>query len=100
MRRRLAGETVLARVADMLPDLPIDPLREDELLAMAAAVKYNSADLLAGALAPAARERDLVIQRICDFQSTPGSGLVGIVKGRSASIGNLESLVLPYWSYR
>jgi Cu+-exporting ATPase len=62
--------------------------REDELLALAAAVEAGSEHPLAEAIVKAARERGLKIESATDFASVTGKGIIGSVAGRRVLLGN------------
>ncbi|NNF15522.1 MAG: heavy metal translocating P-type ATPase, partial [Gammaproteobacteria bacterium] len=61
---------------------------EEALLGFAASVEQGSEHPLAAAIVKEARERDIVIQAMRDFQSATGKGVQGIVSGSKVSIGN------------
>ncbi|MBB3911410.1 heavy metal translocating P-type ATPase [Sphingomonas desiccabilis] len=66
---------------------PID-LREDELLALAAAVEAHSEHPLAHAIVAEAARRGLAVAAAEGFRSRTGAGVRAEVAGRSVAIGN------------
>jgi Cu+-exporting ATPase len=66
--------------------------REDDLLAIAAAVERGSEHPLASAIVAAAEERRLTIPPASDFSSTTGRGVRAAVAGREVDIGTAELL--------
>src|SRR5207245_7416137 len=66
--------------------------REDDLLALAAAVERGSAHPLASAILRAAEERRLTIPAAADFASTTGRGVSARVDGRRVDLGNVDLL--------
>ncbi|MBE3561958.1 MAG: heavy metal translocating P-type ATPase, partial [Ktedonobacteraceae bacterium] len=62
-------------------------LREEEVLALAAAVERDSEHIIARALVAAARERKLPLPAISDFQALPGRGVQARVEGRTLQVG-------------
>jgi Cu+-exporting ATPase len=61
---------------------------EDSLVGTAAALEYSSEHPLAAAVVSYARERDLVIPQVQQFESLAGHGVFGIVQGNVAMVGN------------
>ena len=67
-------------------------LREEDVLALAAALESKSAHPLAHAIVSAARERSLPLPEITDFASVTGQGLKGTLGGAAILIGRAEML--------
>jgi Cu+-exporting ATPase len=67
----------------------IGPLRDDELLRLAASLERGSEHPLAAAIVKGAEDRGLVLGTAVDFTSETGKGVVGVVEGRLVAIGNL-----------
>lgn len=67
-------------------------LKENELLALAAAVERASEHPLAAAIVAGAEERGLAIDKAEDFVATAGRGVAGKVAGRQLLLGNALSL--------
>ena len=65
-----------------------EPLTEDRLLALAAAVQDRSEHHLAEATVEAAEERGLAVPDAIGFQATVGKGVRATVGGRTIHIGN------------
>ena len=57
------------------------------LLALAAAVEAASEHPLAAAIVRAAREKDIALPAVSDFQAVPGGGVIGTVDGKEVFIG-------------
>ncbi len=64
------------------------PLRDDEILKLAAAVERGSEHPLAAAIVEAAEARRIKPAAVEDFRSTPGRGVAGRVSGRAVLLGN------------
>jgi P-type Cu2+ transporter len=60
---------------------------EDEALALAAAIEYDSEHPVARAIVESARERSIPIPRAAGFESIPGHGVRGSVDGRQLAVG-------------
>ena len=67
--------------------VPIDSISEEELLAAAASVEQNSEHPLAAAIVSGAKERNIRLPAVTDFQSTTGGGVMGQVDGRRVLVG-------------
>jgi Cu+-exporting ATPase len=63
-------------------------LEENELLRLAASVEQNSEHPLARAILDAAKERNLSLANVTNFQSVTGGGVSATVEGKSVLIGN------------
>ena len=72
--------------------LPVDGVREDELMLVAASVEQNSEHPLAAAIVQGAKERGVNPQPVVDFQSVTGGGVVGKVGNREVAVGKLQFL--------
>lgn len=69
--------------------------QEDELLRLAASVERSSEHPLADAIVRAAKERNLTLINVEEFDSPTGKGVTGKVEGKTILLGNaayLESL--------
>ncbi|MGY0058236.1 heavy metal translocating P-type ATPase [Streptomyces sp. LZ34] len=80
------------KVTDIRP-LPASGLTEDELLRIAAAAEHPSEHPLARAIVDAARDRDLQIPPVEDFNSTPGTGVTARVDGKTIAVGSPARLL-------
>lgn len=69
--------------------------REDQVIRVAAALERASEHPLAEAVLNYARERDLNLPKAIEFESLTGLGVMGIIEGRSALVGN-TSLMEKY----
>ncbi|HEX6201441.1 MAG TPA: cation-translocating P-type ATPase, partial [Thermoanaerobaculia bacterium] len=65
-----------------------EQLDGDELLRLAAALERSAEHHLARAVLAAAEERGLEVPTATDFETRAGQGVVGVVEGRRAWIGN------------
>ena len=62
--------------------------QEDELLALAAAVESNSEHPLANAIVNAAKEKNITLTLVSNFDSPTGKGVTGIVNNHHVALGN------------
>ncbi|MGE9292706.1 MAG: copper-transporting P-type ATPase [Puniceicoccales bacterium] len=62
---------------------------EREVLRMAAALEQGSEHPLAAAIAQAAKERDIKPDKVEDFESVTGGGIMGKLDGDSIRVGNM-----------
>ena len=72
--------------------LPVNGVTEDELLLTAASVEQNSEHPLAAAIVHGAKERNVKLQGVTDFNSITGGGVVGKIDGREIAVGKLKFL--------
>ena len=72
--------------------IPADSISEEELLAAAASVEQNSEHPLAAAIVSGAKERNIRLLAVADFQSTTGGGVMGQVDGRRVLVGKAQFL--------
>ncbi len=68
--------------------LSLNGYSETDLLALAASLEQSSEHPLASAVVSAAKERNLQLQRVGEFQSITGQGVKGRVAGRTILAGN------------
>ncbi len=78
------------RVVSIVPLLA--DLREDELLRLAASLERGSEHPLASAVLLAAKERNLTLFEVRDFQSLTGRGVTATVDGKRVAAGNEQLL--------
>jgi P-type Cu+ transporter len=71
---------------------PLNGMKGDELLALAAAIERGSEHPLAGAIVGAAEARGISIPAALDFASHTGKGVGGRVAGRWVDLGNAEMM--------
>ncbi|MBN8967628.1 MAG: copper-translocating P-type ATPase, partial [Rhizobiales bacterium] len=69
--------------------VPSAGFREDELLRFAASVERASEHPLADAIVRAAKERDLALANVEEFDSPTGKGVTGKIDGRNVLLGNV-----------
>lgn len=74
------------RLAEIQP-LAGSGLADEDLLSLAAAAEYPSEHPLAHAIVGAARDRQLVLVPVQDFDSTPGVGVHATVHGARVAVG-------------
>ena len=72
--------------------IPANGVTEDDLLLMAASVEQNSEHPIAAAIVRGAKERNLKLQPVTDFNSITGGGVVGKIGGREIAVGKLKFL--------
>jgi len=70
--------------------VPVPPLDEAELLAVAASIERSSEHPLAAAVVAAAREHGLGISQASNFASITGKGVSGRVAGREVAVGSAQ----------
>jgi len=66
--------------------------REDYVLRIAAGLEHGSEHPLAAAIVAGAVERQLVLPAAQEFRSLTGKGVVGVIEGKSAALGNAALL--------
>jgi Cu2+-exporting ATPase len=66
---------------------PAEGLAEEQALAQAAAVEGDSEHMIARALVASARERNIRIRPVSDFQALPGRGVQATVNGHILQVG-------------
>ena len=69
-----------------------DSVDEQELIAMAAAVEQHSEHPLASAIVAGAKDRQITIPRVTNFQSVTGGGVTGEVNGHQVFVGKPQLL--------
>jgi Cu+-exporting ATPase len=82
---------------------PAKGVDEGQLLQLAASLEHVSEHPLAAAIVGGARDRQVTLSNVSDFESITGQGVVGTVDGRTVAIGNLkllESLSIPIASMK
>jgi Cu+-exporting ATPase len=72
--------------------IPTNGVTEDVLLFTAASVEQNSEHPLAAAIVRGAKERNVKLQPVTDFNSITGGGVVGKIGGREITVGKLKFL--------
>ena len=72
--------------------LPVNDVTEDDLLIAAASIEQNSEHPLAAAIVHGAKERNVKLQTVTDFNSITGGGVVGKIGGREIAVGKLKFL--------
>lgn len=65
-------------------------LNEEEALALAASLEHQSEHPLAKAIVSAAKEKQLALEPVQDFDAPTGKGVVGKVNGHRVAIGNIK----------
>jgi Cu+-exporting ATPase len=65
---------------------------EKEILALAASLEQGSEHPLAAAVVTGARERNVALDAVTEFQSVTGQGVSGIVRERKIALGNRSLL--------
>ena len=71
---------------------PVTGFEADELLRLAAGVERASEHPLAQAIVNAANDKQLPIPTVTDFDSPVGRGVVGVVDGRTVTLGSADFL--------
>lgn len=65
---------------------------EDDILALAAALESGSEHPLANAIIMAAKEKNLTLATVSDFDAPTGKGVMGTINGKRVAIGNARLL--------
>ncbi|MFO3150700.1 HAD-IC family P-type ATPase, partial [Legionella pneumophila serogroup 1] len=65
-------------------------LNEEEALALAASLEHQSEHPLAKAIVRAAKEKQLALEPVQNFDAPTGKGVVGKVNGHRVAIGNIK----------
>ncbi len=73
----------------------VEPGKEDDILALAAAVDAPSEHVVAKAIVAAAAERRLALPAVDGFARVPGKGVKGEVGGRRIEVGGATEAQLP-----
>lgn len=76
------GEPVVTDV------VPLDGVKAEEALRLAAALEKGSEHPLAEAIVAKASEEGLVLSVVREFEAVPGHGVRGVVEGRRTALGN------------
>ena len=71
---------------------PLPGIDRDQLLRLAASLEHVSEHPLAAAIVGGARERNITLADVRDFESRTGKGVLGTVDGRGVAIGNISLL--------
>ncbi len=79
------------RVTDCIPAENVD---ETQLLQLAASIEHSSEHPLARAVVSEARNRQLTLLEVDDFESVTGGGVAGTVGGKDVVIGKPELLAV------
>ena len=69
---------------------PLNGVKEEDLLAVAASLEQGSEHPLAAAILSAAKERQIALPPTADFSSVTGKGVRGTQDGKSIALGNQE----------
>ena len=72
--------------------VPVAGVDENELLALAASLERGSEHPLAAAIVDGAQERGIKLEKVVDFDSRTGKGVIGTVGNRSVALGNKPML--------
>lgn len=72
--------------------IPFNGVTEDELLVATASVEQNSEHPLATAIVLGAKDRNVKLQNVADFNSFTGGGVVGKIDGREIIVGKRQFL--------
>ncbi len=71
---------------------PLPGFDEATVLGLTASLENVSEHPLAAAIVAGARDRDIQISTVTDFESSTGKGVAGMVDGRKVAIGNLRHM--------
>jgi Cu+-exporting ATPase len=70
--------------------VPVADLDESAVLMFAASLEWSSEHPLAAAIVAAAKERVLPVQKVTNFTSVTGKGIIGEVNGKPVALGNAK----------
>jgi len=73
--------------------VPASGMTEDGILQLAASLERGSEHPLAAAILGAAADRKIELSDVHDFRAISGEGVIGIVEGRTAALGNAALLL-------
>jgi Cd2+/Zn2+-exporting ATPase len=74
--------------AGLVEIAPAPGVSQETLLQIAASLEAHSEHHLAAAVLEAARERDVELLPVAEFEARPGEGVVGVVRGERVAVGN------------
>ena len=80
--------TLTSGHAEVTDIIAFNESNESDLLQVAASLESASEHPLAQAIVRAAKSRGLIVSATSNFQSTPGSGVEGLVQQQSVRVGN------------
>ena len=69
-----------------------DGFNEGDILTLAASLEGGSEHPLAGAIVSAAKEKNLTLATVSDFDAPTGKGVMGTINGKRVAIGNARLL--------
>lgn len=72
--------------------VPVAPFADDDLMRYAASVEQNSEHPLARAIVVGAKDRNLTVPTVAEFNSITGGGVQGTVEGKTVLIGRRSLL--------
>lgn len=78
---------------------PSPYLNEGMLLRYAASIEQGSAHPIAKAMVDTAKERDLMLSTITQFQDHPGLGVSALLEGKRVTLGNLRFMTEAHLSF-
>ncbi len=67
-----------------------DGFNEREILSLAASLEAHSEHPLAASIVSAAKEKNIPLASVANFDAPPGKGVTGVVEGRHVAIGNAK----------
>jgi len=82
----------MEKIDTLIVDSPKTTFDADQLLSLTAAVENNSEHPLATAIVKGAKDRNLELSSVEDFDSITGGGVIGTVEGRAILVGNQKLL--------
>ena len=67
-----------------------DGFNEREILSLAASLEAHSEHPIAAAIVSAAKEKNIPLASVANFDAPTGKGVIGVVEGRQVAIGNAK----------
>src|SRR6266436_1305444 len=80
-------------LSSLIRRVPSEGFNETDLLRLAASLERASEHPLASAVVAAAVDRGLTLSDPCEFDSSTGKGVIGIVEGRRLMLGTARFLL-------
>ncbi len=71
---------------------PVSGMNESELVSLVASLEQGSEHPLAAAIVNAAKQNQIALKPVSDFQSVTGRGVTGTVDGKKVAVGNEKFL--------
>lgn len=87
--------TITKGAPEVTDAVPVEKVKEEELLILAASLEANSEHPLAEAIIKKAKEKNLKLKEVTEFEAITGKGVRATIDGEKALIGN-QSLMQEF----